>query len=98
MDIFRTILSLRPDAKFAVTGDTYEGLEWFDDNDLPPPTKEEVLAEQKRLENEWQNKQYQRDREVEYPSVQEQLDILYHQGYEGWKLAIDEVKNKYPKP
>lgn len=41
---------------------------------------------------------YQQLRATEYPTVAEQLDILYHQGYEAWKQVIAEVKQKYPKP
>lgn len=33
----------------------------------------------------------------EYPSIEEQLDMLYHNGYDSWKSAIQEIKNKYPK-
>ncbi len=33
----------------------------------------------------------------EYPSIADQLDTLYHGGYDAWKAAIDAVKNKYPK-
>jgi hypothetical protein len=37
-------------------------------------------------------------RREEYPSIGDQLDILYHQGYDAWKAAIAEIKAKYPKP
>lgn len=40
---------------------------------------------------------YREQRAVNYPSIQEQLDTLYHQGYDGWKSSIDEIKNLYPK-
>jgi hypothetical protein len=30
--------------------------------------------------------------------IPNKLNVLYHQGYDGWKASIDEVKNKYPKP
>jgi methyl coenzyme M reductase subunit C-like uncharacterized protein (methanogenesis marker protein 7) len=36
-------------------------------------------------------------RAAEYPSIQDQLDTLYHEGYDGWKAKIQAVKNKYPK-
>jgi len=98
MDITHAIFSLRPEATWALNGDTYEGLWWSDDNDLPPPTEEEINQEIERLQQEYENNQYQRDRAKEYPSIQDQLDTLYHQGYDGWKSLIDEVKNKYPKP
>jgi len=98
MDIIKAVLSLRPGAEFTVNGDAYEGLIWFNENELPPPTEEEVQVEIERLKAEYENNQYQRDRASEYPPIQDQLDVLYHQGYDGWKASIDEVKNKYPKP
>ena len=36
-------------------------------------------------------------RKNDYPSVEQQLDILYHQGYDGWKEAVQLTKDKYPK-
>ena len=42
---------------------------------------------------------YQRDRKDEYPSWQDQLDYIYHNGIDKWKTdIIDPVKQKYPKP
>ena len=40
---------------------------------------------------------YQELRAVAYPSIPDQLDLLYHGGLIGWKEAIDVVKTKYPK-
>lgn len=98
MNIIEALQSLRPGAQWSINGFDYEGLIWFDENELPPPTEEELQAEIERLQAEYENNQYQRDRASEYPSIQDQLDTLYHQGYDGWKASIDEVKNKYPKP
>jgi hypothetical protein len=92
------IVSLRPGASWFLNGDTYEGLWWSDENELPPPTEEEIQAEIERLQAQYEYNQYQRNRATAYPSIKEQLDVLYHQGYDGWKASIDEVKNKYPKP
>ena len=41
--------------------------------------------------------EYQRQRALEYPSYADQFDLLYHGGYDAWKAAIQEVKDKYPK-
>mgnify|MGYP006273995075 FL=1 len=41
--------------------------------------------------------QYKYDRANEYPSIADQLDALYHKGYDGWKADIEAIKNKYPK-
>ncbi|MCM0043411.1 MAG: hypothetical protein NBV65_02140 [Burkholderiaceae bacterium] len=36
-------------------------------------------------------------RAAEYPPIVDQLDLLYHGGYDAWKAAIQAVKDKYPK-
>ena len=41
--------------------------------------------------------EYQYKRELEYPSIPDQLDDIYHNGIDGWKKTIKAVKDKYPK-
>ena len=36
-------------------------------------------------------------RQAEYPSIADQLDTLYHSGFDAWKAQIKTVKDKYPK-
>jgi len=36
-------------------------------------------------------------RQQAYPSIPEQLDLIYHQGLDAWKSAIQAVKDQYPK-
>tara|TARA_R100001163_G_C4971932_1_gene131499 strand:- start:190 stop:675 length:486 start_codon:yes stop_codon:yes gene_type:complete len=40
---------------------------------------------------------YFQKRKKQYPSIVDQLDELYHNGIDGWKAKIKEVKDKYPK-
>lgn len=40
---------------------------------------------------------YVNARKLEYPSIVDQLDTLYHGGYDAWKAQIQAVKDKYPK-
>ena len=40
---------------------------------------------------------YKENRAVEYPSVRDQLDDIYHNGIDGWKATIKSIKDKYPK-
>ena len=40
---------------------------------------------------------YKSKRAAEYPSIPDQLDLLYHGGMDAWKTAIQAVKDKYPK-
>ena len=96
--VSEVIQAIVSEAEFGVYGDTYEGIKWAENYDGYKPTKEEFENKKIELENEYDAKRYQRDRASNYPSIQDQLDTLYHQGYDGWKEMIDEVKNKYPKP
>lgn len=41
---------------------------------------------------------YQRQRAAAYPSIVDQLDTLYHGGYDAWKASIAAVKQQFPKP
>ena len=41
---------------------------------------------------------YSRSRAAEYPSVVDQLDLIYHSGIDAWKAKIKKTKDKYPKP
>jgi hypothetical protein len=57
-----------------------------------------VQAEITRLEADYAAKQYQRDRAAAYPSIPDQLDVIYHQGVDAWKEQIAAVKAAHPKP
>ena len=98
MDISHAIRRLRPGSIWSLNGETYDGLIWDNDNDLPAPTEEEVNEECLKIQQEWENSQYQRDRAKAYPTIQDQLDLLYHGGLDSWKEEINKVKEQYPKP
>ena len=40
---------------------------------------------------------YKDNRAAAYPSIADQLDLLYHGGMETWKAAITAVKEEFPK-
>lgn len=40
---------------------------------------------------------YKEKRAIAYPSMEEQLDKIFHEGLESWKQQIQEIKNKHPK-
>jgi len=102
MDIYRALLSLRPGAKWHLDGNDYSNIQWLELSELlggqSQPTKEEVIAEIERLQAEYENKEYQRLREEQYPSFADQFDLLYHGGYDAWKEKINMIKSSYPKP
>lgn len=93
IDITKALNSLYPNSAWSLSGDDYDGLEWFDES-IPKPTREELEAEALRLKPIFE---CQQNRAKEYPSFADQFDLLYHGGFDAWKAAIDVVKNKYPK-
>ena len=40
---------------------------------------------------------YKHQRVAEYPTLNEQLDNIYHNGIDAWKADIKAIKDKYPK-
>ena len=48
--------------------------------------------------NAWKDpNEYQYKRKNEYPRIEEQLDDMYHNGFDKWKATIKKIKDKYPK-
>jgi len=91
-----TILhSIRPKAAWCVRNG--KDLEWRDKEQIEP-TEEEIEEGRKKLEAQWIADEYKRLRRKKYPEIADQLDLLYHEGIEGWKKVIKETKDKYPKP
>mgnify|MGYP003310320819 FL=1 len=88
--------SLKPNTEWSWQGTDYSGLTWLDSS--TKPTEAELDAEVTRLQTEYDNNLYQRQRKAEYPSVVDQLDDIYHNGIDAWKATIKVTKDKYPKP
>ena len=40
---------------------------------------------------------YKYQRANAYPSIADQLDLMYHGGYDAWKAAIQSIKEEFPK-
>jgi uncharacterized protein YicC (UPF0701 family) len=100
--ITQAIKNLTPTAEWVLRGDQYEGIEWHS-TDIEIPTKEAIETEIARIEQEHINTEYQRLRQ--YPSLGDQLDMLWHElntsgnlSTSGtWFQTIQEVKNNNPK-
>ena len=42
-------------------------------------------------------KGYEEARRAAYPSIEDQLDTLYHEGFDKWRETIAAVKDRHPK-
>lgn len=101
--IAKALQNLRPKASWSLDGETYEGLNWTD-TEQTKPTKQEVEDKVAELIADYQSKQYQRNRETEYPKIADQLDMLWHaidtnslNKTSDFYTAIKAVKDAYPK-
>jgi len=98
----------KPDNTDAVTALGITGFSWnrpftdYSQLSVPSgqtkPTEAAIAAKLSELTTEWNNSDYQRNRAAKYPSVVDQLDLIYHSGVDAWKAKIKETKDKYPKP
>ena len=64
------------------------------------PTEKQCTDGLAALQAAWdlENDSYKSQRRAEYPSIEDQLDTIYHSGVAGWKTKIKAIKDKYPKP
>lgn len=85
----------------------YPSVVFIDDSDSKildisgnPVTVEQSKIDEARttLDAEYTALEYSRNRAAEYPSIEDQLDTIYHSGVAGWKTTIKAIKDKYPKP
>ena len=94
--IEEAILAINPLAQFTSTpADDANGITWLDGT--TPISKEDLETKKAELQAAYNTKQYQRDRKKEYPSIEDQLDDIYHNGINAWKATIKATKDKYPK-
>ena len=96
--VFHAIQSLVPGAEVSV-GIYDQAITWHQPA-TAPVTVEQIKQEQRRLQQAYDWNEYQRNRAREYPTIQEQLDALYHAGVFPPAMAekIRAVKEKYPTP
>ena len=85
--------SLKPNAEWVLRGDE---LEWLDGSQTEP-TALELSNEVIRLRAESDAQAYSRNREAEYPSVQECVHAILDDELTALQEKRQAVKTKYPK-
>jgi hypothetical protein len=90
------------DSNGNIVATTPKNIQVFDKT-VTVPTKFQIETEVIRLQKEWEDKEYQRLRKLEYPGMDVLADALYWQQQgddskmQAYLAAVDAVKNKYPK-
>jgi hypothetical protein len=92
------ILCIMPLAKFVVSQEDIDNIEWHPDT-ANPPSKDKILEALETLRNNKEIEKYKVLRSNSYPSIGDQLDALFHAGIFPEEMAnkIQEIKNRYPK-
>ena len=99
---FLAIKGINPNAEFSIIDDDLDNINWL--NGTTPIPKADIEAKMVEVQAEYDANQYQRDRV--YPSIGDQLDMLWHSIDQNPKLkseyfefyeAIKAVKVKHPK-
>jgi hypothetical protein len=100
IDKGQALLSLRPGANWTLDGNT---LIW-QDNTQTQPSDEEIQDEVNRLQTIEDSSAYKYQRMNEYPSISDQLDMLWHaidnntlDKTSNFYLTLKQVKDQYPK-
>lgn len=107
INIVDAIQSLRPGAIWTYHHgkDNFEEALIWQDETQTKPSESEIQAEMTRLQADYDSKEYQRLRAAEYPSITDQLDMIWHmmnnetipgKGSD-WYNTILDVKNRYTK-
>jgi len=91
------IKSLQPNAEFVLVED--EITEWHSE-DITQPTDEAIATEQTRLQAEYDAKDWERNRQAEYPSLEDCIHALLDGGDTLTDLQAlrTQVKSDNPKP
>ena len=88
-EIIKALYLLVPDLKGAVVQDTT--IETWDATSAQP-TDEQIVQACAEVRYDTEVKSYQQQRKLEYPSVNEQLDSIYHGTLTSWKNDIKVIK------
>ena len=77
---------------------------WQDSQNRKPPTYEEIMGQIEIDASKWDYYRYIIDREREYGSIKDQLEMIYRDfknsnfSNSEYIKFIDKIKEKYPKP
>jgi len=100
MNYSNALDSLTPSAGWSWDGKTYEGITWHSHNTDNKPTKAELDAEVIKLQAEYDAKDWERNRQAEYPSLEDCIHALLDGGDTLTDLQAlrAQVKSDNPKP
>ena len=92
-DIASAILAIDANAQVSVQEEDIDKITWVT-SEISKSDIEAKIIELKAADDALA---YARSRVAEYPPMEEQLDKIYNDGIDAWKVVIKATKDKYPK-
>jgi len=96
--IEKAILKINPSAEFSVNGNDINQITWH--NGTTPISKADIEAKMVEVQAEYDAEEWKRNRQAEYPSIDDCIHALLDGGDTLTELQEKRqtVKTKYPKP
>ena len=91
--VVQALESLTPNSNWVLRGDE---LEWLD-TEQTQPSDAEITQEIARLQAEYDAQEYARNRQAEYPTIEECVHAILDDDLENLQIKRQAVKEKYPK-
>jgi hypothetical protein len=95
--VLDAIKAINPNAEVSIGGNSVDSIQWL--NGTPEISKADIEAKQAELQTKYDNEQWKRNRQAEYPSHNDCLHALLDGGDTLTELQTKRqaVKDKYPK-
>ena len=96
-EIIRAILKINPNAEVTVGGDSLDEIAWL--NGTTPIPKADIEAKMTELQADYDAEEWKRNRQAEYPSIDDCIHALLDGGDTLTELQAKRTatKTKYPK-
>ena len=97
LKIVKAIKLINPNAKFNFSGGELDTLQWTDET--TPIPKKEIEKKIKEVQAEYDAEQWKRDRQAEYPSIEDCIHALLDGGatLKNLQAKRKKIKEKFPK-
>ena len=95
--VIKAIQKINPNAQVSVADDDIDTIVW--ENGTTPISKADIEAKMVELQAEYDAEQWKRDRQAEYPSIEDCIHALLDGGetLENLQTLRQTIKTKYPK-
>jgi len=95
MNIIKAIIAINPSAKVSVNAEDFEQITWHEGT--TPISEADIRAKIVELEAEYNALEWKRNRQLEYPSIEECVHAILDDTLTELQTKRADIKLKYPK-